>query len=442
MADSENSTIEVNGGSKNQIDSILFKLYTSHFLSVWNSRLFEFGAILFLAVITPGTLFYASTYALVRSLAAVFLASTVGQYIDRSNRLVSIRASIILQRAAVSLSCVLFAFLLWQGQPSRLIFIVLFSIVVVLACVEKVAFVANTVSVERDWVPVIARSLDHDRSILNASMRRIDLISKLVAPVVLSVVQTYSTTWAIVFTLLCSALSMLLEYVAIARVYSAIHELAFKESRQAAPIHIDVASADSRSNSPQQSMSMEGFSSTLGVWLLYFKSPVFLASLSLSLLYLTVLSTGAQYQTYMLSIHYTAVGVSFIRVAAVISELSATCFSPLMIRHIGRVRAGLWSINWQAVSLSVGVGVFVWFNTSPTIGSSALTVAIIISRLGLWGFDLAVQDIVQEVRLVISCTYVYLTMLYRKPQSLNVASSLPVRWVCKTASSRCPLFQR
>ena len=56
--------------------------------------MFEFGAVLFLASIFPGTLLYASIYALVRSLSAVLLSSWLGSIVDRSNRLKVIRQSI------------------------------------------------------------------------------------------------------------------------------------------------------------------------------------------------------------------------------------------------------------------------------------------------------------------------------------------------------------
>jgi iron-regulated transporter 1 len=74
--------------------SVLTRLYMSHFLSTWNSRMFEFGAVLFLASIFQGTLLYASIYALVRSASAVVLSSWLGSKMDRSNRLLAIRHSI------------------------------------------------------------------------------------------------------------------------------------------------------------------------------------------------------------------------------------------------------------------------------------------------------------------------------------------------------------
>ena len=70
------------------------RLYISHFLSTWNSRVFEFGAILFIASIFPGTLLPPSLYALVRSASAIFFSPAVGRYIDRGNRLSVVRVSI------------------------------------------------------------------------------------------------------------------------------------------------------------------------------------------------------------------------------------------------------------------------------------------------------------------------------------------------------------
>ena len=70
------------------------RLYVSHFLSTWNSRVFEFGAVLYLAKIYPGTLLPMSLYALTRGLSAMLFAPTVGRYIDGNDRLKVVRASI------------------------------------------------------------------------------------------------------------------------------------------------------------------------------------------------------------------------------------------------------------------------------------------------------------------------------------------------------------
>lgn len=70
------------------------RLYVSHFLSTWNSRVFEFGAVIYLAKIFPGTLLPMSVYALTRGTSAILLSPAIGQYIDKGNRLEVVRLSI------------------------------------------------------------------------------------------------------------------------------------------------------------------------------------------------------------------------------------------------------------------------------------------------------------------------------------------------------------
>jgi iron-regulated transporter 1 len=86
---------EVQGQGDNEVPARLTNhIYVSHFLSTWNSRVFEFGGVLYLATIFPGTLLPMSVYALTRGLSAMLFAPAVGQYIDTSNRLQVVRLSI------------------------------------------------------------------------------------------------------------------------------------------------------------------------------------------------------------------------------------------------------------------------------------------------------------------------------------------------------------
>lgn len=144
------------------------RIYVSHFLSTWNTRTFEFGAVLYLATIFPGTLLPMSVYALTRGLSAVLFAPAVGQYIDTSNRLQVVRLSIgehsiartlwkidpspVLQRLAVAGSCVLFYVLAIRLKMPGGSKVGLLALLAIFACVEKLCAIMNLVSVERDWV--------------------------------------------------------------------------------------------------------------------------------------------------------------------------------------------------------------------------------------------------------------------------------------------------
>lgn len=133
--------------------AIAFRLYTSHFLSTWNSRVFEFGAALFLTDLFPGTLLPVSIYCLLRSAGCILFAQPLGRWMNRGNRLSIIRTSIVGQRVPVAVSCALLIVLEMRkdesgGRENNAIF----AVIVLLAVVEKLCSILNTISVERDWV--------------------------------------------------------------------------------------------------------------------------------------------------------------------------------------------------------------------------------------------------------------------------------------------------
>jgi iron-regulated transporter 1 len=367
-------------------DTLLQRLYTSHTLSTWNSRTFEFGAVIFLAAIFPGTLFYASCYALFRSLSAGLLGSWIGSFVDRHDRLEVVRSSIVWQRLSVAGSCVvLVAMLQTQGNGGGFITYGLFVISIILACIEKLAYIANTVAVERDWIIVVADSLKLERQQLNSVMRRIDLICKLVAPVGIGLLDGYSTRIAICVVFAQNAMSVGVEYWAIAQVYNAVPELNHQ------PYHPQQGGATTpRPTSPSPKQTL------LTPYIAYLHNPAFLASFALSLLYLTVLSFASQMTTYLLTLGFTSTHISLMRLVSVLLELSATVAAPYLMSRIGPIRSGLWFINEQLLSIALAIGLFLMYIEHPRLAGLTLVSGIALSRLGLWGFDLSVQYLVQD----------------------------------------------
>lgn len=133
--------------------AVAFRLYTSHFLSTWNSRLFEFGAALFLTSVFPGTLLPVSVYSLVRNAGYIVVSQPLGRWMNKGNRLDIIRASIVGQRVPVAASCALLLVLeMGGGEQGHRRENGIFAVIVLLAVVEKLCSTMNTISVERDWV--------------------------------------------------------------------------------------------------------------------------------------------------------------------------------------------------------------------------------------------------------------------------------------------------
>jgi iron-regulated transporter 1 len=302
--------------------NLVRRLYVSHMLSTWNARTFEFGAVIFLAAVFPGTLFFASCYALCRAAAAAVLGSWVGGLVDRNERLEVVRASIVWQRLSVAASCLVLAAMM--GREKGVVMYVLFGASVVLACVEKLAFVANTVAVERDWIVVVAESLKMERQELNSTMRRIDLVCKLVAPVGIGLLDGYSTRLALWVVFVQNAVSVGAEYFAIAHVYTAVPELGHGKGQQ---------QQDQDSSQQSATPTSSKLPRALHPWISYLQNPAFLASFALSLLYLTVLSFASQMTTYLLTLGFTSTHVSLMRLGSAALELSATVAAPFLTRR-------------------------------------------------------------------------------------------------------------
>lgn len=208
--------------SSEKTSNIKRRFYLSHFLSTWNSRTFEFGAVLFLANLFPGDLVPASVYALFRALSAICFAPLIGRYVDRGDRLEIVRHSIVGQRTAVVLSCIL----LWMMPdrylltPLLLRFIWLGSLAA-LACVEKLCSIMNSIAIERDWVIVIAENSDCGLEVLNSQMRRIDLACKLLGPLAIALIDgRYGLSVAVEVMCALNIFSLSVEYFAIADVRS------------------------------------------------------------------------------------------------------------------------------------------------------------------------------------------------------------------------------
>ncbi|RMZ92510.1 hypothetical protein DV736_g253, partial [Chaetothyriales sp. CBS 134916] len=132
---------------------------------------------------------------------------------------------------------------------------------------------------------------------------------------------------------------------------------------------------------------------------LYLRHRAFRPSFAGALLYFTVLSFSGQMITYLLASGLSSLHVAVSRTMSVVLELSATWLAPLLMSRMGPIRSAIWFLNWQLLCLSAGVALFWWWSPATTIpvdASISLVAATILSRIGLWGFDLSTQVIVQE----------------------------------------------
>ncbi|KAK0723121.1 Ferroporti-1 [Lasiosphaeria miniovina] len=185
---------------------LLWRLYASHFLSTWNMRSYEFTVILLFAQAYPNTLLPTSVRGVLTNGAALLLSPSIGRCVDRNAaRFRTMRLTIVVQRAAIVAGCALWAAVFLSSgawsSPLSTGKDVLVAALVGLGMVERVCAVANNLVMERDWVPTMASAVSGGGGggggssgnppplhTLNATMRRIDLVSKILAPVFVSAI--------------------------------------------------------------------------------------------------------------------------------------------------------------------------------------------------------------------------------------------------------------
>ena len=130
---------------------------------------------------------------------------------------------------------------------------------------------------------------------------------------------------------------------------------------------------------------------------LYFRHPAFLPSLAYAFLHFTVLSFSGRMIAFLLASGYSSFRVGVARTISTVAELSATWISPKLAGWIGSVRSGSVSIVWQTAWLTFGVACFLINGKGGGFALTGLIAGVVMSRIGLWGVDLAVQSIIQDV---------------------------------------------
>lgn len=225
------------------------------------------------------------------------------------------------------------------------------------------------------------------------------------------------------------------------QVYYSVPELDRSLDRQDDEDQVEEEQAEERSLLRRISQYAQG---TIEPWREYVRQPVFLASFALSLLYLTVLSFGPTMVTFLLHSGFSSLQVSGMRIGAVLAEISGTWVAPFLMDRIGPIRSGLWFLNWQFCTLAAAVAAFAFASDSPQLVAVSLIVGVALSRLGLWGFDLSVQFLVQEVCSNQQKLSFYCSCLTecRTSTLVNERAFQQRKWRCKACSRWLRLLRR
>ncbi|WVQ93477.1 hypothetical protein IAU59_000551 [Kwoniella sp. CBS 9459] len=416
--------------------SALACLLLQHTSSTFGSAAYDFASFLFLIEIFPDTLIPASLAGLSSTGCGLIFSAYIGSSVDKSMRLPFVRTTIGIQKTVQALSYSLFLILLiplrqfaagaFHGNGTFAQVGASWTILLlIISCSATLGLSATgmIVAIERDWITEIANGDPSVLTQLNTYMRRIDLLSKLVAPLVVSLMTSLGGYPAATGVLLgLSGLTSVTEYLWIKVVYDHFPILDRKkkapasatasasdqteeiglleradqeEDEDRALTHAGVEIQDDDEDHQRAPATIrERLRREKRDWLEFIRLPIFFSSSSMALIHVTTLSYDGTFISYIKAARgWDDTIIASMRGLCLVTGLLGTAVMPLLERRVGLERAGAWSI-WFEVTCLAPVALAFFYGTGrygehgPLWNSIVLFGGIALSRIGLWSFDL------------------------------------------------------
>lgn len=395
--------------------SLLRRLYVGHFLARWGARMWEFSVGLYMIHIWPDSLLFTAIYGVVESSSVAVFGPMVGTLVDRLTYLQVLSLWLLVQSLSFIVAGVSVTGLLVYDNLKATSFPAFMALVVVTnvsGALAALSTLAGTILIEREWVVVI--SSGHPPALLtkiNSVIRRIDLSCKLLGPVLSGFIISFVSMQASAIALaLWNVVSVWLQYWLFVSVYNGVPALseyrqqlrrdttaaaALPSSEISAPADEEVqrhgqGALNWRVRATNQLSIIPCWES----WVVYMRQEVMLPGVALAFLYFTVLSFGTLMTATLDWKGIPAYVISLARGFSAIVGIAATLLYPVVHSWVSTLRTGLWSIWMQWCCLLVCVG-SIWVG-GGVASAWMLMAGVAASRLGLWMFDLAVMQLMQD----------------------------------------------
>uniref|UniRef100_A0ACB8FZK8 Uncharacterized protein n=2 Tax=Sphaerodactylus townsendi TaxID=933632 RepID=A0ACB8FZK8_9SAUR len=335
--------------------------------------MWHFAVSLFLVELYGNSLLLTAVYGLVVAGSVLLLGAIIGDWVDKNPRLKVAQSSLIVQNACVILCGVLLMMVflfkaelvaLYQGWLLTLCYI----LVITIANIANLASTATGITIQRDWVVVVAGDNRSKLADMNATIRRIDQLTNILAPMAVGQIMTFgSPVIGCGFISGWNLVSMCLEYLLLWNVYQKTPALAHKASSKIEESELkqlnNLKESESKPNEgvklidgkdvsvfePSQeevsccSRMAEPVTTFRDGWVAYYNQPVFLAGLGLAFLYMTVLGFDCITTGYAYTQGLSGSTLSLLMGASAITGIMGTVAFTWLRRRCGLVRTGIIS---------------------------------------------------------------------------------------------------
>ncbi|KFP37211.1 Solute carrier family 40 member 1, partial [Chlamydotis macqueenii] len=353
--------------------SAKFLLYLGHALSTWGDRMWHFAVSVFLVELYGNSLLLTAVYGLVVAGSVLLLGAIIGDWVDKNSRLKVAQTSLVVQNASVILcGIILMVVFLFKTQLLTLyhgwLLTMCYILVITIANIANLASTATAITIQRDWIVVVAGEDRSKLADMNATIRRIDQLTNILAPMAVGQIMTFGSPMiGCGFISGWNLMSMCVEYLLLWKVYQKTPTLALKSAKvdeselkqlnvkkesdvkPAEGVQLIVEKDVTGFEPPQEkevscaARIAEPFITFRDGWVAYYNQPVFLAGMGLAFLYMTVLGFDCITTGYAYTQGLSGSVLSLLMGASAVTGIMGTVAFTWLRRKCGLVRTGLIS---------------------------------------------------------------------------------------------------
>ncbi|CAF3783767.1 unnamed protein product [Rotaria sordida] len=404
-------------------DKTKILLYIAMGFSAWGDRMWNFSVGIYFISLNPTNLLSVALNGIALNLAVILFATAIGDWIDRNPRLSTLRKSLYFQNLSVAVMAVLVVIALYyQSSLPQYWMIIIQGFLIGIGMIATLSSVACKVSISKDWVVALYGSNRQNLANTNATLRRIDLISNVLAPILTGAIMAFTSRWlSAVLIAGWNVVSLGFELFLYTRVYHLAEDVLANK--------VSVNKSNEELTEKKKGPLRQFFTSLQGLET-YASLSVFLPGLSLALLYMTVLSFDSVTRAYVIEQGLSEAFLGLLNGLGSILGIIGTIAYPFFVKCTGLVRTGIIGF-WSEFSMIILclISLFVYGTSfGPfqhlTIGSCQyyeiltknnstttlipyqcsnsklsvllLVIGITLNRFGLWIADLTVNQLQQE----------------------------------------------
>ncbi|XP_044221834.1 solute carrier family 40 member 1 [Thunnus albacares] len=356
--------------------SAKFLIYMGHALSTWGDRMWNFAVAVFLVELYGNSLLLTAVYGLVVAGSVLLLGAIIGDWVDRNPRLKVAQTSLLVQNSCV-IACGILLMVVFQFKEELVklydgwVLTTCYILVITIANIANLASTATSITIQRDWVVVVAGQDSSKLADMNATVRIIDQLTNILAPMLVGQIMAFGSHFiGCGFISGWNLCSMCVEYALLWKVYQKTPALAAKagqkeeqqELKQLSPTKdpengqspeessqplMNETSVVTKADSPKQQGCCYQVSEPLRTlkagWVAYYNQNIFFAGMSLAFLYMTVLGFDCITTGYAYTQGLNGSVLSLLMGASAVSGICGTVAFTWIRKKCGLIRTGFIS---------------------------------------------------------------------------------------------------